>query len=132
MSGNKLSEDKFDQMLTRALQQHSEPVPADFSRGISEQIRRADEQAILARVAMKERLALAGCIALGVISLVIAVSFPSAAATFTQQVQVFIDKISQINYAAIAVGWGWQYYVVFAGIFGFAVYNFTDLLVGNS
>jgi hypothetical protein len=132
MPANKSSEDKFDQMLVRALRQHSESAPAGFTQKISEQIRKADEQVILARVAMKEKLALAGCIALGAVSIIMAISFPGAAGAFTQQLEAFLNKISQIPKTLTTVRWAWQYYVVFAGVFGYAVYHLTDLLVGDS
>ena len=38
MLKNRPNEDKFDRMLGRALQKHSEPVPADFTERILRQI----------------------------------------------------------------------------------------------
>ena len=127
-------EDKFDEMLGRALRRHSEPVPADFSERILRRIKEAEEQKILAQVVMEERLALASCIILGIISIAATVVFPDIAASFTGQMKTFIDKITQtIGVVGIeAIGFEWQFYMVFAGVFGLAVYTLMDLLVADS
>ena len=127
-------EDKFDEMLGRALRRHSEPAPTDFSERILRRIKEAEEQRILARVVMEERLALAGCIVLGIITIAATVVFPDIAASFTGQMRAFIDKITQtIGAVGIeAVSFEWQFYMVFAGVFGLAVYTLMDLLVADS
>ena len=123
-------EDKFDEMLGRALRRSSEPVPADFTDRILRQIEEAEQRKILGRVVLQERLALAGCIVLGIIAIVVAVVFPGIATSFTKQMGGFIDKIPQ---AIEAVSNEWQLYMtVFVGVFGFAVYSLLDLLVGDS
>jgi len=127
MSVNK--EEKFDEMLGRALQGHSEPVPADFTARMLRQIREDQEQRILARVVLQERLSLAGSIALGVIVVVVAMAFPGISVNLVKQAGGFISKISQ---AVEAVRYEWQLYTVFVGVFGFAVYSLVDLLVGDS
>jgi hypothetical protein len=128
-------EDKFDEMLGRALRRSPEPVPADFTNRILRQIEKAEEQRILAQVVLQERLALAGCIALGITTIVAAVVFPGIATSFTKQMGGFIGKIPQ---AIEVVSNEWQLYLrqsymtVFAGVFGFAVYTLLDSLVGDS
>ena len=129
MSTNKLNNDEFDEMLGKALRQHSEPVSADFTERMSKQIREAEERKILARVILQERLALAGCIVLGVITVVIAAVFPNIAVSFTEQIGNLTDKISQI---IETISNQWRFYAVLAGVFGFAVYCLADLLVGDS
>jgi len=129
MSADKLNEGKFDEMLGKALRQHSEPVSADFTERMSKQIREAEERKILARVILQERLALAGCIVLGVIAVVIAAVFPNIAVSFTEQIGNLTDKISQI---VETISNQWRFYAVLAGVFGFAVYCLADLLVGDS
>jgi len=129
MSTNKLNNDEFDEMLGKALRQHSEPVSADFTERMSKQIREAEERKILARVILQERLALAGCIVLGVIAVVIAAVFPNIAVSFTEQIGNLTDKISQI---IETISNQWRFYAVLAGVFGFAVYCLADLLVGDS
>ena len=49
-------EKQFDEMLGRALRQHSEAVPADFTERMLRQIDSAEEQRILARVVLQERV----------------------------------------------------------------------------
>ena len=121
--------DKFDEMLGRALRGSSEPVQADFTDRMLRQIEEAEQQRILAQVVLQERLALAGCIALGIIAITVAAVFPGIATSFTKQMGDFIDKIPQ---AIEAVSNEWQLYMtVFVGVFGFAVYSLVDLLVGD-
>jgi len=129
-----MSEDKLkghlDGILGRALQKHSEPVPPDFTDRILSQIREAKERRILARVLIEERLALAGCIVLGIIAIAVATAFPNVAGSLTEQTEAFVDKISQV--VETTVSCEWQFYMVFDGVFGFAVYSLVDLLVGDS
>ncbi|MGA1980397.1 MAG: hypothetical protein ABSG99_07560 [Sedimentisphaerales bacterium] len=139
MSADK--EEKFDKMLYRALKRHSEPVPADFTDRLLRQIREAEEQEILARVVMEERLTLAGCIALGITAIVAAAIFPNIAVSCKELVGTSIDKVAQIVRMAYAtteglsrspVRYDWQVYMVFAGVFGFVVCSLVDLLVSDS
>ncbi len=127
MSADK--EKQFDEILGRALQGHSEPVPADFTERMLRQIREAEEQRILSRVVLQERLSLAGCIALGIAVVVVVMFFPDIAASLTAQLRGFI---SQVNQGIEVVRYDWQFYMVFVGLFGLAVYSLVDLLVGKS
>jgi len=136
MLRNRPSEDKFDEMLGRALQRHSEPVPADFTERMLRQIKEAREQRILARVVLQERLALAGCVVLGAAAIVAVVAFPgrvtgifgSIAGSFTEQGSALIGRILQ---TIEAVRGEWQFYTVMGAVFGFAVYSLVDLLLGD-
>ncbi len=127
MSADK--EKQFDEMLGRALQEHSEPVPADFTERMLRQIREAEEQRILARVVLQERLSLAGCIVLGIAAIAVVIFFPGIAVSLTEQVRGLIGKVTR---GIEIVRYDWQFYTVFAGVFGFAVYNLVDLFVGDS
>jgi hypothetical protein len=122
-------EKQFDEMLERALRGHLEPVPADFTKRMLRQIDSAEEQRILARVVLQERLSLAGSIVLGIIVLVVAMAFPDIAASLTKQLMGSISKISQ---GIEAFRYDWQFYTVFVGVSGFVVYSLVDLLVGDS
>jgi hypothetical protein len=121
-------EKQFDEMLGRALRQHSEPVPADFTERMLRQIREAEEQRILARVVLQERLSLAGCIVLGIMAVVVVMFFPGIAVSLTEQARGFIGKVTR---GIEVVRDDWQFYTVFVGMFGFAVYSLVDLLVGE-
>jgi hypothetical protein len=129
MLSDKLNEDKFDEILRRALRGHTEPVPSDFTAGLLRQIEQAQERRILAQVVLEERLALVGCILLGIIIISAAVVFPGTVAGFTGQVKTLTDRIGQV--VEFVSSWR-QLYMVFAAMFGFAVYSLVDLLIGDS
>ncbi len=128
--------DKFDKMLGRALRSSSEPVPADFTETMLRRIRKAEEQKILARVVLQERLALAGCILFGAAAIVAVAAFPdtitavfqSIAGSFTERGSALVDKIPQ---TIETVRSQWQLYTVLAAMAGFAVYSLVDLLLGD-
>jgi hypothetical protein len=121
-------EESFDKMLSRALQKHSEPVPADFSDRILRQIREVEEKRILARVIMEERLALAGCIVLGIITITSLLIFPGIAISVRD---LLWNSIYKITLTTEVTRYRWHSYIAFAGVLGFVVYYFIDLLVGE-
>jgi hypothetical protein len=123
------SVEAFDKMLYGALQVHSEPVPTDFTDRVSRLIKEAEERKILARVVMEERFALAGCIVLGIITVVSMGLFPSIVLNFKELVEAFVRKAAQ---SVEIVYYGWYLYAVFAAMIGFVVYNLMDLLVGDA
>jgi len=127
MSADK--EKQFDEMLGRALQEHSEPVPADFTERMLRQINSAEEQRILARVVLQERLSLAGCIVLGIAAAAVVFFSPGIAVSLAEQIVGFIGKVTE---GIEALRYDWQFYAVFTGVFGFAVYSLADLFVGES
>lgn len=128
MSADKLNKEKLDEMLGHALRKHTEQVPADFTDKMLRQIRESQEQKILARVVLEERLALAGCIVLVIIAIAAPVVLPSIAGSLTQQVEGFVDKISK---AIETIAWELNFYTIFMGAFGFAVYYLAYLLTGD-
>ena len=134
MPADKLNEDKFDEVLGRALRGHTEPVPDDFTDRMLRQIKEAEERRILARVVLQERVALAGCIVLGIMAIVAVAVFPSVAVSLKELVGTSLNRITQIVGAVreLPLRYEWQLYTVFAGVFGFAVYSLVDLLVGDS
>lgn len=142
MVTDKLNEDKFGEMLGRALQSHSEPVPADFVERVLSRIEQAEQRRILARVVWQERLALAGCIVAGVLAIVAVAVFPdriagvlrSIAGGFTEQGRALVGKMTPtVDIEAVSgeVSSEWQFYTVLALVFGFAVYSLVDMLVGE-
>jgi len=129
-------DDKFDEMLGRTLRSSSQTVPADFTQKMSGRIRQAEEQKILARVVLQERLALAGCIVFGAAAIVAATAFPgtitavfqSIVGSFTQRSGTLVSRIPQ---TIETVRGQWQLYTVLAAMAGFAVYSLVDLLAGD-
>jgi len=131
--------DRFDfppNGLTRVLQRHHEPVPADFTDKVLRKPRQAQEQKILARVVLQERIALAGCVVFCGISFVAATVFPDIvaaalrgmAASVLQICGALTGEIQQTIRAFIAE---WQTYTIPVGALGFAVYSFIELSRGN-
>ncbi len=127
--------DKFDPELdglTRALQRHREPVPADFTAKVLRRLRQAQEQKILARVVLQERLALAGCIIFSCIAIVAVRVFPEIAEVILRSIakivtyngEALADRISQ---TIIAFSTDWQTYTILALALGFAAYNIIEL-----
>ena len=129
-------DDKFDEMLGQTLRRSSQAVPADFTRRMLSQIRKAEEQKILARVVLQERLALAGCFALGVAAIIAIAAFPdtiiavfnSIMGSFTERGGELVNRIPQ---SIETVRDQWQLYTVLAAMAGFAVYSLVDLLAGG-
>jgi hypothetical protein len=137
MSADRLNkDDKFDEMLGRTLRSSSQAVPADFTQRMLSQIRHAEEQKILARVVLQERLALAGCLALGAAAIIALVAFPdtitavfnSIVRSFTAQSSALVNRIPQ---SITRLHNKWQFCTVLAAMAGFAVYNLVDLLTGG-
>jgi len=129
-------DDKFDEMLGRTLRSSSQAVPADFTQRMLKQIRQAEEQKILARVVLQERLALAGCFALGAAAIIamavfsdtITAVFHSIVGSYTTQSTTIVSRIlGSIN----TVRDQWQLCIFLASMAGFAVYSLVDLLVGD-
>jgi hypothetical protein len=136
MSMNRPDQDKFERILGQALRRHSEPVPADFTDMMLTRIRQAEERRILAHIVFQQKLALAGCIALGGIITVVAVAFPNIAAaairgiaaSLTEQGGALVDGIPQ---AIRAFGGDWQFYTILGAVCVFAAYSLVELLVGD-
>ncbi len=94
-------DDKFGAMLAQTLHLSSEPVPEDFTERTLGWIKYTEERKILARMVLKERLALAGCIMLGAAAVIALVIFPESVAGVFQRMgegavqygSAFINKI---------------------------------------
>ncbi len=137
MLADKLNkDDKFDRMLGRTLRSFSPSVPTDFTERMLGRIRQAEEQKILARVVLQERLALAGCIVFAAAAIVAVAAFPdtitavfrSIVGSFTERGSALVDRIPQ---TIETVRGQWQLYTVLAAMAGFAVYSLADLLAGD-
>jgi hypothetical protein len=138
MVADKLNEDRFDEMLGQTLRRHSEPVPADFSERMLRQIEEAEQQRILARVVLQERLSLAGCIVFGVLAAVGITVFPGRvagilrgiAAGLKERGGALVDGIGE-SISIEAIRSEWQLYIILALVLGFAAYCVVDMLVGD-
>jgi len=127
---------KFDEILKQSLQSYSEPVPSGFNERMLSRIKQAEQQRVLARIILQERLSLAGSIVLGAAVLVLMTIFPGAVISFlkdvavslTEQGSAFMNEVPQV---IGVVRNGWQFFAIFAGILGFVIYSFLDLLIGD-
>ena len=136
MSIPKPNQDKFDRILAGALRRHSEPVPPDFTDMTLTRIRKVEDQRILARIVLQQKLALAACIALGGIAILVPLAFGQFAAAavrgiaarVTEQGGAFADGIPQ---AINAFGGDWQFYTILGAISIFAFYSLVELLAGR-
>lgn len=136
MSIAKPNQHEFDRVLGQALRRHCEPVSPDFTHTTLRRIRQAEEQRVLARIVLQQKLALAGCIALVGIAILVPLTFGRFAATavrsiaarVTEQGGAFADGIPQ---AINAFGGDWQFYTVLAAVSVFAIYSLVELLVGR-
>jgi hypothetical protein len=136
MSIAKPNQDKFGRILGQALHRHSEPVSPDFTGTTLRRIREAEERRILAHIVLQQRLALAGCIALAGIAVLVPLTFGrfaaaavrTIAARVTEQGGAFADGIPQ---AINAFGGDWQFYIILGAVSIFAFYSLAELLVGR-
>ena len=136
MSADKPDKDKFDEIIERALRLPLEPVPAGFTERVVSRIEQARQKKILGRVVLQERLALAGCIALGTLTFILTAVFSGPVTTFLGNITVGLIEQKQVllDEAPMAV-WtfknDWQLYLVSVTVFAFAVYSLVDLFAVN-
>jgi hypothetical protein len=131
--------DKFDPELdglTRALQRHREPVPADFTDKVLRKLSQAQEQKILARVVLQERLALAGCVIFSCIAIWATTVFPEITEVLFQSIAKIVTLQGEalayrIRQTIIAFSTDWQTYMILVGGMGLAVYSLIKLSFGN-
>jgi len=128
--------DKFDMMLGQALKKHSEAVPVDFTSRMMTQIEESCRQKMLAQVILRERLALAACVAVAVLTVFVAVVLPGAAAgVFDRVAAGLVDQgrtlAEQLPQTAKTVSGAWRLIMVIGAAAGFCIYGLVDLLFGD-
>ena len=129
-ANNSRHEDSFDNMLKGALRAHVEPVRSDFADTVLRQVQALDEQKILAKVILQERLALAACIIVPAAAAVVIFAFPQVpAATWAGLKSMFYGTAKQV---ALMPHYNWQFGVVLVAVIGFAGYSIFDLLFADS
>jgi len=136
MSADRPDQDRFDQLLGRALQKHVEPVPPNFTERTLKRMRQAEEQRILARIVLQQRLALAACIALCGIVAVVAAVLPGTAATVFRSIATGMTEqggtlVDGIPHTIRTFGRDWQLYTILGAASVFAAYSLVELLVGH-
>jgi hypothetical protein len=126
----------FDQILTRALREHNEPVPPDFTCKVLARIDQKCQRAVLARVVRQERLALAACILPVAAAAVAFLTNASRVAVFLKDIVAILtrrggDVFGRVPGLAEAVGADWRFYAVLAGVLVLAACSFADLVLGD-
>ena len=121
-------EDKFGEMLKGALRSHTEPVRDGFADDVLKSVRTVQEQKILSKVVLQERLALAGCIVLVILSIITIPVFSQAA---EMSIAGLHNLRSIIIKSAPAIKSQWQLWIVFASAIGYAAYNILDMFLAD-
>ncbi|MHC4123489.1 MAG: hypothetical protein ACYSSI_07950 [Planctomycetota bacterium] len=124
-----MSTGKFDKILREALHQHTESAPPDFTEMVLKQIKKSEDQRILERVILQERLALAGCITLSIAIIAMTVFLANTNAGLTVQVQDTINRITQTT-KTFFYQWQLNFFVI--GLMGFTIYAIVDFLVSDT
>jgi hypothetical protein len=126
---DKLNEEKFDALLKRSLQNHKVSVPDGFTENVLESVRQAEQQEILQRVILEEKLTLTACITLTVLALIAAMALPLLGGNVSRLTEIFTGKINEG--VGFVLGGQKLYYVIFAAIFIYIVYALMELLEGD-
>ena len=128
-ANNSQYEDRFDKMLKGALRARSQHVPGDFADNVLKQVQALDEQKILAKVVLQERLALAACIIVPVAAAAVVFAYPQILATgWIGLKSMFYSVAKQI---ALMPHYNWQLWAILAALTGFAAYSVFDLLFAD-
>ena len=146
-ANNSRHEDSFDKMLKGALRAYTEPVPSDFADKVLKQARALDEQKILAKVVLQERLALAVCILIPGAAAAAVFAYPQILTTAWAGLKSMFSGIPQIPAAtwaglksifygiakqvALRPHYGWQFGAILVAAIGFAGYRVFDLLFAD-
>jgi hypothetical protein len=128
-ANNSQYEDRFDKMLKGALRARSQHVPADFADNVSKQIQALDEQKILAKVILQERLALAACITVPLAATAAILAWPQILTTAWTGLQYLFYGIAK--QFALMTNHDWQFCVALVAVAGFAAYSVFDLLFAD-
>jgi len=121
--------DDFGKILATALAKQTTPVPDDFADNVLKKIQAAEQQNILSKIILQERLALAACIVLPLSVLVFILTFPEFVIKFSQQmVQICSTAVD----TAMNTQFQWQSLIALAVAVAFAIYTFFDLLFADS
>ena len=124
MARNKSNEEKFDTMLRQALLAHKEIVPDYFGPLMLQKFEDAQNKRTLTRAIVQERVALAACVLLPTVAVIVAIFFPTVIADlidYTGRFDVVIER---------AVDWSnsWFYATVLAVALGLAFYYLVNSL----
>ncbi len=113
--------DNFDGLLAGTLQKHTEPLRPGFTDKILKQIDTLEQQKLLAKIIMQERIALAGCVML-------AISFVSTLIFFGKDFVGILTKALQTAQNTAVPSPDWEMILVISVTIVSVIYAFSDSL----
>ena len=123
---NQKNENKFDEILKKALKKHREPIRQDFTQELLAKIRTVEQQKALAKVIRQERAALAAFILLPVGAIAVMFAFPNLAAESAQLLTKLYSLIIQSIESFINQ---WQLWVSYTLAAAACLYAFYESLL---
>ena len=113
--------DNLDGLLADALQKHTEPARPGFTDKILKQVDVIEQQKLLAKIIMQERLALTGCVTL-------AISFISTLIFFGKDFAKILTNALQIAQNTTLPAPNWEMILVVSVTIVSVIYAFADSL----
>ena len=126
---SKPDENKFDAILSESLGSWQVDVPAGFIERTANRLADMQRQQILAKAVLQERLAIAGCVLLPMLAILVVWLFPAVPSFFAGLVEIFTRGICQ---ATGFLGHGWQLWAGTCLAVGVLVYSLVDILAEGS
>ena len=128
MKVNNIRVDGIDEALKRMLQEHSQHVPKDFSAKLMDQLRAERNRRLLARIILRERLALAGSLVALAAFVVLILFFPGFMPRIAELCSSLGDMVAS---GQEGLGGALLSLVVLGAVLLYALYNLVDLLLGQ-
>jgi len=113
--------DNFDGFLADALKKHTEPAVPGFTDNILKKVDKIEQQKLLAKIVMQERIALAGCVTL-------AISLLSVLVFFGKDFAIILTKALQTVQNSTIPSPNWEMIIVVSLTIASVLYAFSDSL----
>ena len=123
---NDKSNDRLDRTLKTALRNHKLPQRADFAENMLAKLTEQQQQKILARVILQERLALAGLILIPIAAVIMIFVFPEVLIGLSAWLGIQCEVIWQDVLTSTEL---WQLWTVGLLAIGAAVYGIIDMML---
>ena len=116
--------DKFDRMLRNNLREHQEPVKPDFTDKVLKQVAALQEQKILAKIVLEERVVLGGCISLFILIVTVIIYFGR---DMLRALDLLANEIrGSMTNTSTVYSLDWQLILVITVTMGLVLYCFYD------
>lgn len=113
--------DNFDGLLADALKKHTEPIRPGFTGNILKKVEKIEQQKLLAKIVMQERIALAGCVTL-------TISLLSVLIFFGNDFAIILTKALQNIHNTSIPSPNWEMILVVSLTIASVLYAFSDIL----